>query len=68
MECSKLIALRKKYGYSQYDMASLLKISQSYYSQIENGQKNLYYDVAVRIAKIFNLKPDEVFYPTNGKK
>ena len=34
------------------------------YCQIENGQRRLSYQMAVKIAKIFNLKPDDIFYNT----
>lgn len=43
-------------------MADILKISKPYYWQIEHNQKRLSYEMAVKIAKIFNLKPDELFY------
>lgn len=59
---SKLKCLRKKYKYTVYDMALKLKVSPSYYSQIENQKRRLYYDMAIRIAAIFNKKPDQIFY------
>ncbi len=58
----RLIKLRKEKKYSIKDMANMLNISMSYYSQIENGKRNLYYKLAVNIAKIFNLLPDDIFY------
>ena len=58
----KLKKLRKEYKYSVKDMADKLNISTSYYCLIENKKRNLYYDLAIKIAKIFNLKPDELFY------
>lgn len=30
--------------------------------QIENGNRRLYYDLALKIANVFKLKPDELFY------
>lgn len=68
LKLNKLIQIRKKTGYSQYEMAKRLSITQSYYCQLEMGKKNLYYDMAVKIAKIFNQKPDEIFYPENNEK
>ena len=53
---------RKKYGYSYSKMAELLGISKPYYWQIENKKRNLSYLMAFKIANIFNLKPDELFY------
>ncbi len=65
MKRQKLISLRKEYGYSQYDMAKKLNITQSHYNQIENGKKKIFYDFAIKIAKIFHLKPDDIFYIEN---
>jgi putative transcriptional regulator len=43
-------------------MAKLLKISKTYYWQLENNKRRISYDRAVKIAAIFDLKPDEIFY------
>ena len=43
-------------------MARILGISTSYYWQIENMKRRLFYDLAVQIAKIFELKPDDLFF------
>ena len=59
---NKLQKLRPKHNISIKEMASLLNISYPYYWQIENKKKNLYYHLAVKIAKIFKLKPDDIFY------
>ncbi len=53
---------REKFGYSCKEMADLLKISKSYYWQIENNQRTLSYLMAIKIAKIFKQKPDKIFY------
>ena len=58
----KLHALRKQGGYTNEEMAKMLDISKSYYWQIENGARRVSYDLAIKIAKIFELKPDDVFY------
>ena len=58
----KLIILRKNNGYNMKDMADKLNICVSYYCQIELGKRNLYYKMAKEIAKIFNKKPDELFF------
>lgn len=58
----KLKKLRNNNKLTIYDMAKMLKISAVYYYQIENKQRNLSYDMAYRISKIFNLKPDDLFY------
>ena len=58
----KLKELRKKYNYTIAKMAELVGISPTYYWQIENKKRGLYYTVAIKIAKVFNMKPDEIFY------
>ena len=57
----KLKQIRKEKGYTIYDMANKLGITASYYSQIENKKKRLFYDMAYKIADIFNMKPDSIF-------
>ena len=64
----KLKELRKKTGYTIYDMADKLGITASFYSQIENKKRRLFYDMAYDIAKIFNLKPDDLFYDGINEK
>lgn len=58
----KLKELRKKHNYTIAEMAKLAGISPTYYWQIENKQRRLYYQIAIDIAKVFNLKPDDIFY------
>ena len=47
---------------SHQDMGNLLGISKTFYWQIENNKRRLSYDRAIKIAKIFNVTPDELFY------
>lgn len=53
---------RKAMGFTIQDIAGKLSISTSYYWQLENKRKRLFYDMAVRIATLFNMKPDSLFY------
>lgn len=62
---NKLKEIRKQYGYTIYDMGNFLGITASFYSQIENGKKRLFYDMAIKISYIFNMKPDDLFYSKN---
>ena len=57
----KLKELRLKNKYTYDDMAKLVKISKTYYWQLENGKRRLFYQQAISIAKVFKLKPDDVF-------
>ena len=59
---NKLEEYRSKNNYSCQDMADKLNISKSFYWQIEKGKRRLSYITACKIAKIFNVKPDTLFY------
>lgn len=61
-DVKKLKKLREENHYSIYDMGRKLNISSSYYSQLEHKRRRLYYDMAIKIASVFNLKPDDIFY------
>lgn len=65
---SILKELRLKHKYKTIDMARMLKVSPSFYSQIENNNRTLTYEMAVKIALIFNKKPDKIFYDEFIKK
>ncbi len=52
---------RVDHKYTCKEMAKMLKISPPYYSQIENGKRKLDYKMAVKIASIFELYPDDIF-------
>ncbi len=58
----RLKELRMQVGFSDLDMAKMLGISKTFYWQIENGKRGLKYHMAIRIAEIFGLKPDDLFY------
>ncbi len=54
--------MRMKNNFTCEYMANHLKISKPFYWQIENGKRRLSYKMAVKIAKIFGCKPDDIFY------
>lgn len=54
--------LRIKNKISIIEMSKLVGISATYYWQIENKTRRLYYSLAVKIAKVFNKKPDDIFF------
>lgn len=59
----KLRRIRRQKNLSIYEMAEYLKITPAYYSQLENKRRRLFYDLAIKIAGIFCLHPDDLFYP-----
>ena len=62
VKLKELERLRLEHNYSYQQMADMLKISKAYYWQIEHNNRRIYYDLAIKIAKIFDKKPDEIFY------
>ena len=59
---SKLKELREKNNYSYEQMATMLNISKCYYRQLEHKSRRLSYLMAKKMASIFHLKPDDLFY------
>ena len=64
---TKLKKIRKENKIKMKEMAQAMGVSISYYWQLETGRKRLFYDRAIQIATIFNMKPDDLFY-TDYKK
>lgn len=60
MKTLKILRIKSKLSYQ--DMANILHISKTYYWQLENNKRRLFYSQAIEIAKIFHLKPDDIFY------
>ena len=58
----KLQQLRIKNKLSYEEMAKKVNLSKAYYWQIEHGDRKLSYQNAITISKVFNLKPDDIFY------
>lgn len=59
---NKLKSLRKSNNLTSQQMSERLNISKTFYWQIENKKRKLSYEMAIKIAKIFNTKPDTIFY------
>lgn len=54
--------LRLKNKFTNQFMADILGISKPFYWQLENDKKRMTYTMAVKIASVFHLKPDDLFY------
>ncbi len=59
---NELKSLRVKNGWTCKNMADMLKISKPFYWQIENGKRRLSYEMAIKIANLFDTTPDPIFY------
>lgn len=57
---------REKNNISYEEMAKKLGISKCFYWQIEHKKRRLYYEMAKKIAKVFKLKPDDLFLEDNS--
>ncbi len=64
---NKLKKYRENHNYTFQEMANLLNISKTYYWQLENKKRRLSYIMAIKISKLFDLKPDELFYDEYNK-
>lgn len=56
----KLIALRKKSGYSQQELADLLSLTRQTISNWENGQSAPTFDKAIELAAIYHISLDDL--------
>ena len=57
----KIKEFRVNAGYSQAYMASLLNMSKSYYSDLENGKYPIKLSTLCKIAKIFDVNSSDLF-------
>jgi len=55
--------IRENHGKTHQEVADVIGVSKPYYWQIENGKRGLSYELAVKIAVVFGMKPDDIFLP-----
>ncbi len=58
----RLIELRESSQLTQEDMAKMLGISRSFYGHIETGIRNPSYGLARKIADVFDVSVEEIFF------
>lgn len=58
----RLALERLKKRYTHVDMAKALGTNVWNYSRIEKCEVSLSYEMAIKIAEIFGMKPDELFF------
>lgn len=61
-ENETLKKLRLEKGYTYQQMADMLGVCKAFYWQIEHNNRRLQYDFAKKVASIFNLRPDDIFF------
>lgn len=62
MMYKKLKQIRYKNNMTAKEVAERVGISKAFYCQLENCKRRLSYDTAIKIAGVFNVKPDYLFY------
>ena len=65
---NELKKYRNKNNYSCEQMAKILGISKTYYWQLEKGTRRVTYDMAIKIADVFGVMPDDLFYEETKRK
>lgn len=63
-----LVALRKRKGYTQEQMADKLDIARTTYTGYENGNFYPSLEIALKIKKILGYKNDDIFSIFNDSK
>ncbi|PWU66543.1 helix-turn-helix transcriptional regulator [Gracilibacillus dipsosauri] len=62
MALDKLRMERTKRNFTYQEVANKVGITKEYYWMIENGKRQLKnYELAVKIARVFDTKPDDLF-------
>lgn len=61
MLINNLRKVREEQEKTYQEIADAIGVSKPYYWQIENGKRGLSYELAVKIASVFNRKPDDIF-------
>lgn len=65
---SKLIKLRNEKGFTQEQMARLLKMKRATYANYETGYRNPNINTIIEIKKILGVTDDKIFLPYNDTK
>lgn len=58
----KLKEIRYKNHMTTKVVSEKVGISKAFYCQIENGKRRMTYELAIKIASVFKVKPDYLFY------
>ncbi len=61
-----LKSLRIQNAFTYQQMADKCGICKAYYWQIEHNNRRLSYELAKKIANIFKLRPDDIFYESTN--
>lgn len=62
---NKLLAIRKKQGLTQAEVAELAGLSGRTYADIERGTVNMRVETILRVCKALQITPDEILTASN---
>ena len=62
---SKLIKLRTEKGFTQEQIARLLKVTRATYANYETGYRNPSLKTVIELKKILGVTDDKIFLPDN---
>ena len=62
---NKLLAIRKKYGYTQSEVAEAAGLSERTYADIERGNVNMRIETTLKICSVLHITPDEILTDEN---
>jgi len=57
---NKMLAIRKRIGMTQAEVAEAAGLSDRTYADIERGTVNMRVETALRICKVLHISPDEI--------
>ena len=60
MKLVRLKELREEAGFTQSQLAEMLRIKQNTYSQYETGARELPYDYLITLSKIYSVSTDYI--------
>ena len=64
---NKLLAIRKKYGMTQMEVAEMAELSHRTYADIERGTSNMRVDTVLKICGALRITPDEILTSTENE-
>lgn len=65
---TRLKDLREDHDFLQKQIAEMLNIAQTTYSQYELSKRDIPYEIIIKLAKIYNTSIDYILYVTDEKK
>ncbi len=61
---SKIVEICREKGMTLTELGKRIGKSKQYMTALQQGRIRLKYEMALQIAEVFGLKPDDIFLPT----